>query len=67
MTTDPMRLTSLIMNEEQWLIWKDKLFKVLGDQGISTGPQRYSLTERLLTGDMKAIFNQALHWILAFL
>ena len=38
---------------------KDKLLKALDGQCISTGPQRYSFTERLLTGDVKATFNQA--------
>ena len=37
---------------------KDKLLKALDGQGISTGSQRYMFTERLLTGDAKAIFNQ---------
>ena len=44
---------------EEWLVWKDKLLKALDGQGISTGPQRYTFTERLLTGDAKATFNQA--------
>ena len=33
--------------------------KALDGQGISTGPNRYSFTKRLLTGDTKAIFNLA--------
>ena len=33
-----------------------KLLKALGDQGISTGSQRYTFTERLLTGVAKATF-----------
>ena len=31
----------------------------LDGQGISMGPQRYTFTEDLLTGDAKATFNQA--------
>ena len=42
---------------EEWLVWKDKLLKALDGQSISTGPQRYTFTERLLTGDAKATFN----------
>ena len=38
---------------------QDKLLKALDDQCISTEPQRYTFTERLLTGDAKASFNQA--------
>ena len=44
---------------EEWLVWKDKLLKALDGQSISTGPLRYTFTERLLTGDAKATFNQA--------
>ena len=47
---------------EEWLVWKDKLLKALDGQGISTGPQRYTFTERLLTGDAKATYNQAAHY-----
>ena len=39
---------------EEWLVWKDKLFKTLDGQGISTGPLQYMFTERRLTGDTKA-------------
>ena len=46
-------------SSKQWLIWKDKLFKALDRQGVSTGFQRYMFAERLLTGDTKATFNQA--------
>ena len=42
-----------------WLIWKDKLLKALDGQSISMGPSRYMFTERLLTGDAKATFDQA--------
>ena len=42
-----------------WLVWKDKLLKALDGQSISTVPSRYMFTERLLTGDTKATFNQA--------
>ena len=44
---------------EEWLVWKVKLLKALDGQSISRGPQRYTLTERLLTGDAKATFTQA--------
>ena len=44
---------------KKWLIWKDKLLKALDGQSISTGPLRYTFTECLLTGDLKASFNQA--------
>ena len=33
--------------------------RVLDGQSISMGPLRYTFTERLLTGDAKATFNQA--------
>ena len=44
---------------EERFVWKDKLLKALDGQSISTGPLRYTFTERLLTGDAKATFNQA--------
>ena len=44
---------------EEWLVWKDKLLDALDGQNISTGPLRYTFTERLLTGAPKATFNQA--------
>ena len=44
---------------EEWLVWKDKLLKALDGQSISMGPLGYTFTERLLTGDTKATFNQA--------
>ena len=44
---------------EEWLVWKDKLLKALDGQSISMGPLRYTFTECLLTGDVKATFNQA--------
>ena len=44
---------------EEWLVWKDKLLKALDGQSISSEPLRYTFTERLLTGDAKATFNQA--------
>ena len=46
-------------SHEEWLVWKDKLPKALDCQSIRAGPQRYSLTKKLLTGDTKATFNQA--------
>ena len=44
---------------EEWLVFKDKLLKALDGQIISTGPLRYTFTERLWTDDVKATFNQA--------
>ena len=44
---------------KEWLVWKDEWLKALDGQSISTGPLRYTFTERLLTGDAKATFNQA--------
>ena len=44
---------------EEWLVWKNKLLKSLDGQSISTAPLQYTFTERLLTGDVKATFNQA--------
>ena len=44
---------------EEWLFWKDKLLKALDGQSIRTDPLRYTFTERLLTGDAKAILIQA--------
>ena len=44
---------------KECLVWKDKLHNVLDGQSISTGLLRYTFTERLLTGDAKATFNQA--------
>ena len=38
---------------------EDKLLKALDGQNISTGPQWYRSTERLLTCDKKVTFNQA--------
>ena len=32
---------------EEWLVLKDKLRKALDGQSISTGPLRYTITERL--------------------
>ena len=44
---------------EEWLVWQDKLLKVLDGQSISTRPYRYICTERHLTGDVKATLKQA--------
>ena len=44
---------------KEWLVWKDKLHKALDGHSISIGPLRYTFTERLLTYDAKATFNQA--------
>ena len=43
----------------EWLVWKDKLLKVLDGQIISMGPLQYMFTECLLTGDAKLTYNQA--------
>ena len=50
---------------EEWLVWKDKLFKVLDGQSISTRPLRYTFTETLLTGDVKVPFTR-MPWILVY-
>ena len=42
---------------EEWFVWKDKLLKASGGQGISTEPLRYTFTDRLLKGDASAIGN----------
>ena len=44
---------------DELLVWENKLLKVLDVQSFSMGPQRYTFTERLLTVDAKATFNQA--------
>ena len=44
---------------EEWPVSKDKLLKALDGQSIKTGPLWYTFTERLLSGDAKATFNQA--------
>ena len=44
---------------EEWPVWKGKLVKALDGQIISTGPLSFTFTERLLTGDAKATFDQA--------
>ena len=43
---------------EEWLVGKDKLVKFLDGQGISTELHSYTFSERLLTSDEKATFNQ---------
>ena len=42
---------------EEWLDWKEKLLHDLDGQGV--GKQSNTFTESFLTGDPKAIFNQA--------
>ena len=44
---------------EECFVWKDKLLKALDGQSISTEPFWYTFTERLLTGDAKAVLNQS--------
>ena len=46
-------------SREEWIVWKDKLFKALDGQGSGMGRLRYMFTERLLKGNAKATFNQA--------
>ena len=38
---------------------KDKSPKAVDDQSIGIGPQSYTFTERVLTGDTKGTFHQA--------
>ena len=42
----------------EWLVWKDRLLKALDGKSISTVPLQHTFTERLLSGDAKATFNQ---------
>ena len=63
MTLNPTRSTSPTMEEdcspEEQLAWKDKLLKALDGQSINTGPLWYTFTQRFVTYDAKATFNQA--------
>ena len=43
---------------EELLVLQDKILKAQDDQSISTGPLRYTFTERLLIDDTKATCNQ---------
>ena len=42
---------------EEWLQFLDNLEKAINGQHITSGPERYELTERLLTGDALAMFK----------
>ena len=42
---------------EEWLQFLDGLEKAIRGQNISSGPERYELTERLLTGDALTTFK----------
>ena len=42
---------------EEWRVWKDKLLQALDGQGINTGTQMYTFTERPLIGDAKYTLN----------
>ena len=42
---------------EEWLQFLDNLEKAINGQHITSGPERYELTERLLTGDALATFK----------
>ena len=65
MAVDLMRLTSPAMEEDHLrsnLSGKTNFSRPYGHSN-SMGPLRYMFTERLLTGDAKATFNQAAHYI----
>jgi hypothetical protein len=43
---------------EQWLDFLTKVRKVLEGQGLTTGPQKYTMMRTLLKGDALSFFNQ---------
>ena len=45
-------------SSEEWLGWRDKLLKALDGQSLSMRPLRFTFTERILTDDAKATFDQ---------
>ena len=44
---------------EEWLLFQRDLHWVLNGQNITTGPQKFTMTRRLITGDTLAVFNAA--------
>ena len=42
---------------EEWLQFLDNLEKAINGQHITSGPEQYELTERLLMGDALATFK----------
>jgi hypothetical protein len=46
---------------EEFLLWQQGLRKVLNGQGLSSGPDLFATTRRMLEGDALATFNSALN------
>lgn len=44
---------------EEWLLFQRDLNRVLTGQNITTGPQKFTMIRRLITGDTLAVFNKA--------
>ena len=44
---------------EEWLLFQQDLNWVLTGQNITTGPQKFTMIRRLITGDTLAVFNNA--------
>jgi hypothetical protein len=44
---------------EEWLLFQRDLHRVLTGQNITTGPQKFTMIRRLITGDTLAVFNKA--------
>lgn len=44
---------------EEWLLFQRDLNRVLTGQNITTGPQKFTMIRRLITGDTLAVFNNA--------
>jgi hypothetical protein len=44
---------------EEWLLFQRDLNRVLIGQNITTGPQKFAMVRRLITGDTLAVFNKA--------
>ena len=44
---------------EEWLLFQRDLHRVLNGQNITTGPQKFTMTRRLIQGDTLAVFNTA--------
>ncbi len=44
---------------EEWLLFQRDLNRVLIGQNITTGPQKFAMIRRLITGDTLAVFNNA--------
>lgn len=44
---------------EEWLLFQRDLHRVLNGQNITTGPQKFTMTRRLIHGDTLAVFDAA--------